>query len=197
MIRPLRAIVLEARVDAPPAAVWHALTDGEALADWFAPFVKAQQGAGGIVEMSWDGAAMWPTTIEVWEPERHLRWADPVPATQEGAPQPRLMMDWFISSEAGQTVLRLVHSGFGEEAKWDDMIDGLEGGWTYFMWNLELCVTRHLGTHRAMVSARQRVNAPRDAFWEGLFTSGFITMDRTAALPQPATLTLGAQALDA
>ena len=52
MIRPLRAIVLEARYDATPADVWHALTDAEALANWFAPFVKAGSQVGGVVEMS-------------------------------------------------------------------------------------------------------------------------------------------------
>jgi uncharacterized protein YndB with AHSA1/START domain len=79
MIRPLRAMVLEARLDATPAQVWHALTDAPALADWFAPYMKAEQRDGAPVEVAWDPAVPWPTTIEVWEPERHLRWADPRP----------------------------------------------------------------------------------------------------------------------
>src|SRR5215204_438865 len=112
MIQLLRAVVLEARYDATPAQVWHGLTDERALADWFAPHIKAGQGAGSILEMSWDPAASWPTTIEIWEPERHLRWADAAaPSAPGAAPQPRLITDWFISTDAGQTVLRLVHSG--------------------------------------------------------------------------------------
>ena len=31
MIRPIRAIAIEARLDATPAQVWHALTDASAL----------------------------------------------------------------------------------------------------------------------------------------------------------------------
>jgi len=192
MIRPLRAIVLEARYDASPADVWHALTDTEALRDWFAPFVNAGQNVGGIVEMSWDGTNMWPTTIEVWEPERHLRWADPAPSAPDGRPQPRLMVDWFISTDAGQTVLRLVHSGFGEGANWDDQVDGTLGGWTYFLWNLEYCLTRHRGAHRTMVSARKRVPESRTQMWESLFTSGLIGVGASGAVPAEAcTVTLG------
>ena len=192
MIRPLRAIVLEARYDASPADVWHALTDTEALRDWFAPFVNAGRHAGGVVELSWDGKNMWPTTIEVWDPERHLRWADPAPSAPDGRPQPRLMIDWFIFTDAGQTVLRLVHSGFGEGANWDDQIDGTLGGWTYFLWNLELCLTRHRGVHRAMVSARRRVPESRAQMWESLFTSGLIGVGAGgAASGGPCTLTLG------
>ena len=72
MIRPIRAIAIEARLDATPAQVWHALTDASALADWFAPYVKAEQREGGTVELAWDSAVAWPTTIESWDPERHL-----------------------------------------------------------------------------------------------------------------------------
>jgi uncharacterized protein YndB with AHSA1/START domain len=60
MIRPLRAIVLEARYDATPAQVWHALTDARPLSDWFAPNTKAEQREGGMVELSWDAATTWP-----------------------------------------------------------------------------------------------------------------------------------------
>ena len=192
MIRPLRAIVLEARYEATPADVWHALTDTEALSNWFAPFVKAGSQVGGVVEMSWDGKNMWPTTIEVWEPERHLRWADPAPSAPDARPQPRLIIDWFISSEAGQTVLRLVHSGFGEGANWDDQIDGTLGGWTYFLWNLDFTLTRHRGVPRTMVSARKRIPESRAQFWESLFTSGLlgVAADGTRS-GEPCTVTLG------
>jgi len=192
MIRPLRSIVLEARYDASPADVWHALTDAEALGNWFAPFITAQQNVGGIVEMSWDGKNMWPTTIEVWEPERHLRWADPAPAASDGPPPPRLMVDWLISTENGQTVLRLVHSGFGEGAKWDDQVDGTLGGWTYFLWNLDVCLTRHRGVRRTMISARTRVANSRTEFWDSLFTTGLISTGGSGPrIGEPCTLTLG------
>lgn len=196
MIRPLRAIVLEARLDATPAEVWHALTDPRALADWFAPHVtKADQHADGVVEVSWDPAAAWPSEIEIWEPERHLRWTNATPPTADGAPQPRMLMDWFISSEAGATVLRLVHSGFGQGANWDDQIDATTGGWTYFLWNLEVCLTRHRGVHRRMVSTRRRVAGSRAHFWDSLFASGFLTVDSEAGEPRSCTVRIGSHAL--
>lgn len=195
MIRPLRSIVLEARIDATPAEVWHALTDSRALADWFAPHIKAGQGVGGIVEMSWDPAASWPTTIQIWEPERHLQWADPAPESTGAVPPPRLVVDWLISTEAGQTVLRLVHSGFGEGANWDDQIDGTLGGWQYFLWNLEVCLTRHRGVHRRLVSTRRRVEGSRSAFWDAVFSSGLLVAETNGDDAARCTLTLGSRVL--
>jgi uncharacterized protein YndB with AHSA1/START domain len=197
MIRPLRAIVLETRIDASPADVWHALTDGQAMSDWFAPFMKAGQGIGGIVEMSWDGTNFWPSTIEVWDPERHVSFANGAQPAPDGTPEPRLLVDWFITSDAGQTVLRLVHSGFGPGAEWDDQIDSMERGWTYFVWNLEVCLTRHRGRRRTMVSARPRVTTGRDAFWDSLFASGFIAVHGSSDAPATCTITLGDQSFDA
>jgi len=195
MIRPIRALAIEARLDATPAQVWHALTDATTLADWFAPYIKADQQEGGTVEISWDPAAMWPTTIEIWDPERHLRWADPAQRSPDGTPQPRIVADWLISTDGGQTVLRLVHSGFGEGANWDEQIEGAAGGWKYFLWNLELCLTRHLGKHRAMVSARKRSTVSRAALWESLFTSGFLSASTTGD-SQRCVLRLGEQSFD-
>ena len=196
MIRPLRAIVLEARYDATPVQVWHALTDAQALSDWFAPNTKAEQGEGGTVELSWDAATTWPTTIEIWDPERHLRWADPPPAPADGSPQPRLIIDWFISTEAGQTVLRLVHSGFGEGANWDDQIDGTRGGWSYFLWNLDVCLTRHRGVHRRLVWTRQRFTGSRTTLWDSLFASGLMAVGTPANAAAACTMTLGTRSLD-
>jgi uncharacterized protein YndB with AHSA1/START domain len=195
MIRPIRAIALEARLDATPAQVWHALTDAAALADWFAPDINADQREGGIVELSWSPEMTWPTTIEIWDPERHLRWADPAPAASDGTPQPRLIVDWFISTDAGQTVLRFVHSGFGEGANWDDQIDGLVGGWKYFLWNLEMCLTRHRGTHRVMVSARRHSGVSRAALWDSLFTAGLLALAAGSPDAKDFTLTLGERSL--
>ena len=102
------------------------------------------------------------------------------------------MVDWLISSEAGQTVLRLVHSGFGEGAKWDDQVDGTLGGWRYFLWNLDFTLTRHRGVHRTMVSARKRVPESRAQFWESLFTSGLLGVaDDGPRSGEPCTVTLG------
>ena len=175
MIRPIRAVAFEARFDATPAQVWQALTDSRALANWFAPHIKAGQGVGETVEMGWDPAVTWPTQIEIWDPERQLRWADDMPPAEDGTPQPRLFVDWSISTENGQTVLRIVHSGFGEGAKWDDQIDGLTGGWAYFLWNMDVSLTRHRGVDRTMVSARPKSAVQRGEFWEAMFDSGFIT----------------------
>jgi hypothetical protein len=145
------------------------------------------------VELSWGEDMTWPTTIEIWEPNQHLRWADEIPPGPDGAPVPKLAVDWFISTDAGQTVLRLVHSGFGEEAKWDDQIDGLAGGWKYFLWYIAMCLTRHAGVHRVMVSSRRKSAVSRQALWASIFSSGLVTLSDDRARCR---LTLGGQVFD-
>jgi hypothetical protein len=90
-----------------------------------------------------------------------------------------------------------VHSGFGEGANWDGQVDGTLGGWTYFLWNMGYCLTRHRNARRVMVSARKRVPASRAQFWESLFTSGLIgASSADSSAGASCTITLG-RAFDA
>jgi hypothetical protein len=56
--------------------------------------------------------------------------------------------------------VRLVHSGFDDSGSWDDYIDGLDAGWTYFLFNLKHALERHRGVDRQQLSARFRTTAP-------------------------------------
>ena len=101
----------------------------------------------------------------------------------------------MISTDGGQTVLRLVHSGFDEGANWDEQIDGLSGGWRYFLWNLQVCLTHHLGARRTLVSARKRSAVSRATLWASLFASGLLAVS-TAGEGDQCTLTLGDRSFD-
>jgi len=54
--------------------------------------------------------------------------------------------------------VRLVHSGF-DDSSWDDYIDGLDAGWSYFLFNLKHSLERHRGLDRRQESARFRTTA--------------------------------------
>ena len=56
--------------------------------------------------------------------------------------------------------MRLVHSGFDDSESWDGYIDGLDAGWTYFLFNLKHALERHRGLERVQQSARFRTTAP-------------------------------------
>jgi hypothetical protein len=54
--------------------------------------------------------------------------------------------------------VRLVHSGF-DDSSWDNYIDGLDAGWSYFLFNLKHALERHRGVDRLQLSARFRTAA--------------------------------------
>jgi uncharacterized protein YndB with AHSA1/START domain len=159
-----RAIEVSATVNAPPDRVWRVLTDPEELARWFPLRSGGTPGPGGKVLLSWGEEMEWWTNITAWEPGSHLQWMD---TAIPGAPPP-LIMDWYITTEKGKTVVRGVHSGFGSGAEWDAMYDALEGGWSFFMRNLRHYVDRHLGKARDMVFTRRKTSLSQAEVWDRL-----------------------------
>jgi uncharacterized protein YndB with AHSA1/START domain len=125
----------ETRIEiaAPIEEVWKALTEASEIARWFAPNIKVEPGVGGIFLADWGPGIEWKTAIEVWEPNRHLRLAE----TREQPEPCRLLQDYFLEVEGGKTVLRLVHSGFGTSAEWDNEYEGTRGGWPVCFFRLK------------------------------------------------------------
>ena len=160
-----RSIDKTIAIAAPPDAVWRALTDAREMERWFPLKADVTPGVGGRIWISWGPGSEGASTIEAWEPNRHLRTADSFPG--EGGAPLRVAVDYYLESEAGdRTVLRLVHSGFGAGASWDEMYDAMDGGWTYFLTNLRHYLERHRGTARVMVWERRPLSRPRGDVWD-------------------------------
>lgn len=144
-----RRIEQSVTIKATPEEVWHALTDAAELARWFPLSARVEPGPGGSIFTSWGGE--WEGTVEItaWEPGKHLqtKW----PTMNEGGP---LVVDYFIESQQGETVLRLVHSGFGSGKSWDDEYDGINRGWKFELGGLRHYLEHHQGTDRRVAWAR-------------------------------------------
>ena len=189
--------VLEFTVDLPtdPDTVWRLLTDPAGLAEWFAPQVEGSGQPGGNLTLSWGPDIRWSTKVAAAEPGRLVRWRDDYEAYQQ-LPQTAspVVLEWELSPGPGGTRLRLVHSGFGEGADWDDMYDGTKAGWTFFMWHLLETVRHHLGHRRTVVFERRSSTLTREALGERLFGPDGLALD--PARPQSGTaaqLSLGGQ----
>lgn len=149
-----RTLEKEITLAAPPAAVWRALTEGEELRRWFPVDARVDPGVGGKVWISWGPEMAWESAIDIWEPGKHLRLSNP------GTPVP-FAVDYYIEARGDVTVLRLVNSGFGPGADWDDMYFGMDGGWSYFLYNLRHYLERHPGKPRTVLFRRTKSSAPR------------------------------------
>jgi uncharacterized protein YndB with AHSA1/START domain len=143
-----KTVEAQITIDADAATVWRALTEGEELKRWFPLDARVTPGEGGKMWVSWGEGMDWETPIALWEPNRHLRTVDPAPSV--------LAVDYYIESKGGQTVLRIVHSGFAADA-WDDELETMEGGWRAFLATLRNYLEQHRGEPRTMAYFRHPV----------------------------------------
>ena len=155
---PGRTVDLTVDIDATLDEVWEALTTGDGIARWFAPYATVTPGVGGQIGVGWDPNEIWDAPITVWEPLQHLQTVSEMPTKDGGVV--RLAVDYFLEARGGQVRVRLVHSGFDDSESWDGYIDGLDAGWSYFLVNLKHALERHRGIARRQLSARFKTHAP-------------------------------------
>jgi uncharacterized protein YndB with AHSA1/START domain len=166
--KPVRTQELEVEIDAPLEAAWEAITTGPGLANWFAPIGEVSApGPGASVKSGWSDEMMMSSTVEAWEPMKHVRWLDESGWMGDGT---AMTIDYHLTTENGKTRVRLVQSAFGASDGWDDLFEGTKTGWTYFLYNLRVYVERHLGRTRRMISDRIAAGRPRQAFWRHLLS---------------------------
>ena len=139
--RTNRSVDLTIEIDATLEEVWQALTTGEGIARWFAPYAAVTPGEGGSVSVGWDPKEMWETPITVWEPQRRMQTISEMP-TKDGRTV-RLAVDYYVDVHGGKVRVRLIHSGFDDDSSWDNYIDGLDAGWSFFLFNLKHALERH------------------------------------------------------
>ena len=172
-----RAVEVAVDIAAPPDVVWKALTDPAELVRWFPLQAEVTPGEGGRVKWSWNDAYTWETHIDLWEPNRRLRLVHDAqrPFDVEGRLLPdeqttpaRIMMDFTLETAAGRTRLRLVHSGFGFGAQWDDEVDGIAVGWNHELRGLAFYLARHRGRDRHAAFANLTWHDSQAATWRVL-----------------------------
>jgi uncharacterized protein YndB with AHSA1/START domain len=144
----MKQVEREIIIKATPEEVWRAISEGEEIKRWFPLDSRVKPGVGGAIMFSFGEGMEWESPISVWEPNRHLRTGDPGP--QEMA------VDYYIETRGGETVLRLVHSGFADDT-WEDELDTLNSGWATFLDNLRHYLERHPGQPRTVAYYRHPV----------------------------------------
>jgi uncharacterized protein YndB with AHSA1/START domain len=143
-----RALTREIEIAAPVDAVWKALTDAEELTRWFPQFARVQPGAGGRLWRAWQWGEEIEERIERWEPNVHLRSVGLTGAWKA------IVTDYHLTGRDGTTVLRVVSSGFGDDADWDALYDAFGGGWDFELRGLQHYLDHHAGIPRIVACAR-------------------------------------------
>jgi uncharacterized protein YndB with AHSA1/START domain len=165
--KPVKVLDLSVDVDASPQEVWNALTTAKGLQNWFPQAATVEgTGVGSVVTFTF-GEMSWPTNVVGWEPGKHLRWGH----DDMMGPGTAMLVDFYITTEGGKTRLRLVQSAFGASDAWDNLFEGTEAGWTYFLYNLRIYLEKHLGKMRRMFMDRFEVKLSREVAWKTLLSA--------------------------
>lgn len=147
----MRSHETRVEIDAAIEDVWKALTDPAEAERWFAPKMEIDLHPGGDHVADWGPGLRWRTTVEVVEPLRHLRLSEvrdevfSASVERRKLPEARLVQDYYLETEQGRTVLRMVHSGFGSAEAWDEEYEGTRQGWRACFLRMKYMLERHRG----------------------------------------------------
>ena len=122
-------------VKATPEEVFRAVTEPEQIVKWFAPESRVDPRVGGEYIFSWGPGMEGKTTIVAWDPYTHFGTRSqrsetygPKGKIDTGVPR-SIAVDYYIEAIGdGVTRVRLVQSGFGPEAAWDDEFESVKTG---------------------------------------------------------------------
>jgi uncharacterized protein YndB with AHSA1/START domain len=170
----------EIEINAPPEAVWKALTNGEELARWFPLSARVKPGAGGSMFLSWGPECEGEARIDAWEPGKRLRAIERPPGAAENQ---GTIIEWTLEARGGKTIVRLVQSSFAGGADWDDEYYGsTEYGWGFMLVNLRHYLERHAGVPRQVAWPRQKVSVSREEAYARLVAPGGLFREGAARL---------------
>jgi uncharacterized protein YndB with AHSA1/START domain len=129
-------IELTNEIAASPEAVFRALTDPDELSRWWTTSAESDARTGGAFEYRFE----FPE-----QPERNHTYSGTYDAV---VPNERVAYPWqgrlgdtkvdvMLRPSGDGTVLRLVHSGWGEGGEWPAAVKMHEEGWGFFLGNLK------------------------------------------------------------
>lgn len=169
-----RSTELSREIDAPVEAVWKALTEAEELQRWFPleAVVTSEK-----VNLTWGGGIDWNMEIEEQKENEYLRWAyDKEHHHLVGQKARRLAVEFFLEAKKGSTMLRIVHSGFGNEKSWDDLYDGVRRGWQTESLSLKHYLENHAGKNRVVALAEITSRKTEQELWD-ILTAGGVSIN--------------------
>lgn len=150
---------IELDIQATPEQVWQAISEGEKLQQWFAPIAKVEPGKS--IELGWSPEMTGKANVRDWEPGKRMSWVE-----GEGSEREKVVEFQVQPKDDSTTTLRLVHSGFGAGAEFDNEYDSTHGGWHTFFAAMRHGLERFANKPARMLSAFRMAEESKLVVWE-------------------------------
>jgi uncharacterized protein YndB with AHSA1/START domain len=142
-----RMIRAEIETSATPLQAWEAWADPEKIAQWFTDRASGGEAKpGGTMAWFFDkfGYAL-PYTVLDAEPGKLfvLKWEPPQGDTG--------ILEVRIEQQGGTTLVKLINSGFREDAAWNDEYEGVASGWKMALAILKHYLENHFARAKTMI----------------------------------------------
>jgi len=140
--RMLRA---EIRTKATPQQAYDAWADPEKIAHWFPDRAEGKAEPGATITWVFEKFNYRiPYEVLIAQPAEKfaIRW-NPPPGMSAG------VLEVTISKEGGETVIKLVNSGFREGAEWNEEFEGTDSGWRMALALLKHYLENYFGISRS------------------------------------------------
>jgi uncharacterized protein YndB with AHSA1/START domain len=138
-----RIIRDEIKTSASPQQAWEAWADPAKISQWFVDRAEGKAEAGRDIKWFFDtfNLELNYKVLEAVPGERYaILWPGPMP--------PPGILEVIIEREEGQTLIRLVQSGFREGAEFDEEYEGVESGWHNALALLRVYLENYIGQAR-------------------------------------------------
>lgn len=147
-----RLIDTSVRVNTTPMRVWEAWADPQKIADWFVDRAEGVAKPGEVMTWMFDtfNYRQPVPIVEAVPGETFVIGSGDAPGPQ-GHPY---LMEITITRDGGDTVVRLVNSGFSEDATFDDEYEGVISGWKMALATMKRWLERYpegRRTHRLLL----------------------------------------------
>jgi uncharacterized protein YndB with AHSA1/START domain len=122
-----RTIRTSTRIKTSPTRAWEAWADPQQIANWFVDRAEGEAKPGAVMTWFFDvfNFRQPVPIVEATPGETFVVGSGDAPGPQ-GHPY---LMEITIAKDEGDTVVRLVNSGFSEDARFDDEYEGVVSGW--------------------------------------------------------------------
>jgi len=153
-----RTMEFEIRTSATPEQAWRAWADPSKIPQWFADAARGEAKVGETMTWIFEKFGYEiPYQVVAVDENKQFALGGQLPG------RPPFLLEVIIERDAGETVIRIVNSGFLHGGSWDDEYEGVASGWEMSLGLLKYYLEHHYGEPKRTFLVLQPASYDADA----------------------------------